>query len=126
MRDEELQRVLAKNEEIAPSSGFTQSVMGAVRREAATPPPLAFPLWRALPGWAAAALTIALAVAAFVREARMPTTIDMSSRQIISVVEAWLVVWSRNGGGWILLGLVVSFVAVKLSVRAISGGLSAP
>jgi hypothetical protein len=120
MRDDKMDGVLAKDDEIVPSSGFTNAVMEAVRREAATPPPLAFPLWRALPGWAAAAITVALAVAGVVREARMPATEGIVV-PISSAVMAWVAIWVRNGGSWILLGLLVSFVAVKLSVRAASG-----
>jgi len=120
MRDDDVDRVLAKEDEIVPSSGFTNAVMEAVRREAATPPPLAFPFWRALPGWLAAAIAVALAVAGFVRGARM-AAMEGIVVPISSAVTAWLGIWSRDGGNWILLGLVVSFVAVKVSLRAVSG-----
>lgn len=122
MRDDNVDRVLAKNDELVPSSGFTNSVMAAVRREAGTPPPLAFPLWRALPGWVAAAITVALALAGVVREARgSATATEGIAKSVSGVVTAWLAIWARDGGSWILLGLVVSFVAVKLSLRAVSG-----
>jgi hypothetical protein len=122
MRDDNVDRLLAKDDEIVPSSGFTNAVMVAVRREAATPPPLAFPLWRALPGWVAAAITVALALAGVVREARVSATATEGIAESMSgVVTAWLAIWARAGGSWILLGLVVSFVAVKLSLRAVSG-----
>jgi hypothetical protein len=120
MRDDNVDRVLAKDEEIAPSSGFTNAVMDAVRREAATPPPLAFPLWRALPGWVAAAITVALALMRVVRAARIPA-MEGIVVPTSSSVAAWLAIWAREGGSWILLGLLVSFVAVRLSVSAISG-----
>ena len=120
MRDDDLDRVLAKEDEIVPSSGFTNAVMEAVRREAATPPPLAFPLWRALPGWVATAIAVALAFAGVVRGGRVPA-VDGIVAPISSAVMAWLVMWAKGGGSWILLGLVVSFVAVKVSLRAVSG-----
>jgi hypothetical protein len=120
MRADDVDRLLANEEEIAPSSGFTNAVMAAVRREAATPAPLAFPLWRALPGWVAAAITVALAVAGVVREARVPAVEEIVVPSS-STAAAWLAIWARDGGSWILLGLVVSFVAVKLSVSAASG-----
>jgi hypothetical protein len=122
MRDDNVERVLAKDDGIVPSSGFTNRVMEAVRREAATPPPLRFPLWRALPGWVAAAITVALALAGVVREARMsaPAT-ERLAQSMSGVATAWLAIWAGDGGSWILLGLVVSFVAVKLSLRAVSG-----
>jgi hypothetical protein len=120
MRDDNVDRVLAKDDEMVPSSGFTNAVMEAVRREAATPPPLAFPLWRALPGWVAAAITVALALAGVLREARMPAA-EGIAESMSGVVRAWLTIWAADGGSWILLGLVVSFVAVKLSLGAVAG-----
>jgi hypothetical protein len=121
MRDDNVERLLAKDDEIVPSSGFTSVVMEAVRREAATPPPLAFPLWRALPGWVAAAIAVAMALAGVLREARMPTTPAQGiAESMRDVVTAWLAIWARDGGSWILLGLVVSFAAVKLSLSATS------
>jgi hypothetical protein len=50
-KDDELDRILSSPEpELVPSSGFTQSVMQAVRLESQAPPPIAFPWKRALPG----------------------------------------------------------------------------
>ena len=37
--DEDIDRILSREEEILPSSGFAVSVMDAVRSEAAAPPP---------------------------------------------------------------------------------------
>ena len=48
--EDEMDRILSGEDEILPSSGFTVSVMDAVRREAAAPPPIPFPWKRALPG----------------------------------------------------------------------------
>ena len=120
MLDDRMDRLLAKHDEIVPSSGLTNAVMEAVRREAETPPPLAFPLWRALPGWVAVAIAMVLAFAGIVRGPRVPT-MDGIVAPISSAVMAWLVIWAKGGGTWILLGLVVSFVAVKVSLSAVSG-----
>jgi hypothetical protein len=49
MKDHEIDRILAENE-ILPSSGFTASVMEAVRREATETRAIPFPWKRALPG----------------------------------------------------------------------------
>lgn len=49
MKTEDLDRVLAREEPIEPSSGFVSAVMDAVTRGALTPPPLAFPWQRAWP-----------------------------------------------------------------------------
>ena len=50
MKPDELDRWLAEDEAIVPSSGFSASVMEAVVREAVTPPAIPFPWTRALPG----------------------------------------------------------------------------
>ena len=69
MRDE-LDRILSEEEQILPSSGFVASVMAAVRHQAATSAPIPFPWRRALPGLAAAAVTlVSLLLAAVARSA---------------------------------------------------------
>jgi hypothetical protein len=62
-QDDELNRMLrthmnASTEQLTPSSGFTQSVMDAIRDEATAPPPIPFPWKRLLP--AAIALLCAI------------------------------------------------------------------
>ena len=47
---ENLDRILASEEGLVPSSGFVASVMDRVRLEAVAPEPLPFPWKRALPG----------------------------------------------------------------------------
>ena len=46
----ELERILAHEEELQPMTGFSTRVMRAVREEAAATPPMAFPWARFLPG----------------------------------------------------------------------------
>jgi len=55
--NDDFDRVMSE-EEILPSSGFAASVMEAVRREAAAPPPIPFPWKRGLPGAVFAAATL--------------------------------------------------------------------
>jgi hypothetical protein len=50
MNDEMLDRILASEEELIPSSGFAASLMERIREEAAAPPPIPFPWKRAVPG----------------------------------------------------------------------------
>ena len=47
--------ILAREEQLVPSSGFVASVMDQVREEAAATPPIPFPWKRAIPGIALAA-----------------------------------------------------------------------
>jgi hypothetical protein len=55
MKDAMLDRILANEEELIPSSGFAASVMDRIREEAAAPQPIPFPWKRAVPGIALAA-----------------------------------------------------------------------
>jgi len=50
MIQDEFDRILSKEDKIIPSSGFTASVMEAVRHEASAGAPIPFPWLRALPG----------------------------------------------------------------------------
>ena len=66
MTHDELDRILSRKDEIAPSSGFVDSVIDSVRQEAATPPPIPFPWGRAVPGIIAAGVAVVSAVVFFV------------------------------------------------------------
>jgi hypothetical protein len=116
--EDEMNRILSGEDEILPSSGFTVSVMDAVRREAAAPPPIPFPWKRALPGLAVGALVLVLVVRAL----------------IVAIAHAGKVTAPRSmflpsgmpplfHGGleaaaiWAALALLTAFVSVKLSLR---------
>ena len=78
--EDEIDRILSREDEILPSSGFAVSVMDAVRREAAAPPPIPFPWKRALPGLVAAGLALAVVlVAVIVQLGRASTTAQFSA-----------------------------------------------
>jgi len=53
--DDKLQRILAREDECVPSSGFLAAVMDRVEQEAAAPAPIPFPWKRAIPGMVLAA-----------------------------------------------------------------------
>ena len=121
MRDADLDRLLSKEEEILPSSGFAASVMEAVQREAAAPPPIPFPWKRALPGLCAAVLMLALVIVAsivlLVHKPGAPPIPAEWRAALVSIVEAW----KSFGANWIALALVLSFASVKLSMHLASG-----
>jgi hypothetical protein len=121
MRDEELDRVLSGEREIIPSSGFTVSVMGAVRREAAAPAPIPFPWRRALPGLSVGVLALVsvlvISVTLWVRGA----AVQPLPAKMVSEVALMVEIWKTTGGNWIVLALVLSFVSVGLSMRLASG-----
>lgn len=116
----EIDRILSREDEILPSSGFTVSVMDAVRREAVVPSPIAFPWKRALPGLiigsVALAVVLVTGVVALARGARTSPAAQFS-------VPLPSVMPSIFGGGlesaaiWTGLALLMAFVAVKFSMR---------
>jgi len=123
----EINRILSREDEILPSSGFAVSVMDAVRREAAAPPPIPFPWKRALPG---------LVVGGFVLAMVFVTVVAVSVQLIRSATSGhfsislppWLTPilgLQRNleiAAGWTVLALLVTFVSVRLSMRLASRG----
>jgi hypothetical protein len=127
--NDEIDRILSRKDEILPSSGFTVSVMDAVRREAAAPPPIPFPWKRALPGLVAGGFALALVLAAGVvtilrmgrasAAPQLPMSLSLSLPSALTPIFGLL----RNLGsaaGWTLLALLVTFVSVKLSMRLAS------
>jgi hypothetical protein len=124
MSHDVLDRILSREEEILPSSGFAASVMDAVRREADAPPPIPFPWKRALPLFAAAAVALVLVVVVLVMGIPqlgragssspsaggwMPTLLPLANTTLTSAA------------GWVLLVLALSFASVRLSLRLASG-----
>jgi hypothetical protein len=119
--EDEINRVFSREEEILPSSGFAVSVMEAVRREAAAPPPIAFPWKRALPGLVvgACALIVALiaGVAAIMRLSRDSITPQLSASTppgMPSIFHGGI----ESAVIWTMLALLLAFVSVKVSARA--------
>jgi hypothetical protein len=55
MNQDQLDTILAREDEIIPSSGFLARVMDKVQEEAVAPPPIPFPWKRAIPGFILAA-----------------------------------------------------------------------
>lgn len=121
--EHELDRMLSRDDEILPSSGFALSVMDAVRREAAAPPPIPFPWKRALPGLVAAGVVLSLVlvavVAAIMQAARVIA--PQPSASVPSVMPALFNGSMESAVIWIGLALLTALVSVKLSMRLASG-----
>lgn len=116
MNDDELERILSE-EEILPSSGFTASVMDAVRREAQTPAPIPFPWKRALPGMIVAALTIMLAAAAILLYVVSSST-SSAPPERVNGLSNWLLQLIANPVfRAATLALVLSFFSVVIPLR---------
>ena len=124
MNNDEVDRILAKRDDIQPSSGFAASVMEAVREEAAAPPPIPFPWKRALPMlmFAALALVVVVAVGAV-------SIIQFSRGEVTSQIASsfwdWLPASARGSAGtsmgWMAAALLAAFVSVRLSMRLGAG-----
>jgi hypothetical protein len=120
--NEEIDQMLSRDDEIQPSSGFAASVMDAVRREAAAPPPIPFPWKRALPGMVAGGLVLALVlVAGIVGIAQISKVTPQSSISLPYAMPPLFHGGIESAATWTVLSLLVALVSVKLSMRLASG-----
>jgi hypothetical protein len=121
MRNDDLDRILSKEQEILPSSGFVTSVMDAVRRETAAPRAIPFPWKRALPGLCVAGLAIVWVFVAGSMLFLRGTATQPPPAKLLSALSLIFRDWKTVGGNWIALALVLSLASVKLSKRLVSG-----
>ena len=111
MRDEELDRFLSSEDGIVPSSGFASGVMEAVRREAATPPPIPFPWKHALPG-------LVMCVAILVLAGTRAGTPSLEHGGALAAFATALLEMARRAhAGWVALALLLTASSVALSMR---------
>ena len=117
--DDDLDRLLSRDGEIVPSSGFASSVMDAVRQEASAPPEIPFPWKRALPGVIFAVVAFVSAVTlgfdqlvAFIAAPPVPAV----QKFLDAAVKSPLIAES----GWILLAVLLTLLSVDLSMRFVS------
>jgi hypothetical protein len=119
-----MNRILAREDEILPSSGFAASVMDVVRREAAAPPPIPFPWKRALPGLLASGLALTLILVAgpmvIARLWRASATAQFST-SLPSVMPPIFHGDMESAVTWAAMALLIALVSVKLSMRLVSG-----
>lgn len=116
----EIDRILAAEDEILPSSGFLASVMERVQQEAAAPPPIPFPWKRALPGMLLAGGALGWGTVELLR-------LGLSALTAAPLLPAHLpaaLVASLGPAGWVTLSLGVSLLSWLLARRlAGAGGL---
>jgi hypothetical protein len=118
--ENEIDRILSREDEILPSSGFAASVMDAVRREAAAPSPIPFPWMRAVPGLLAGVCGLILLIVAggvgsarFATAARAPQFLTSMASGLPSMLHGGMqaaVIWTG-------LALLLAFVSVKVATR---------
>ena len=117
--DSEIDRILSLQDEILASSGFTVSVMHAVRREAAAPPPIPFPWKRALPGLLVGGGALTLVLVAVIKAIPRVdgTTASRFSSSLPSGTPALFSGGIESAAIWSALALLMAFVSVKLTMR---------
>jgi hypothetical protein len=121
--NDEIDRILSREDEILPSSGFAACVMDAVRREAAAPLPIPFPWKRALPGLVAAGIALALVVIAAIWAIAQSGTVTTSQPPALapSAIPPTLN-GIKSAVVWTVLSLIAALLSVKLSMRLSSDG----
>jgi hypothetical protein len=107
MKPEEIDRVLAEEPDLVPSSGFVASVMEAVTAEA-TAPPLPFPWKRAWP--LAAGVAALLLWLAFLQVAPRAATPGPN-------LYAWFQMLVPMATGWVAGGLLMTIALTAWSLR---------
>lgn len=109
----EIDRILATEDALVPSSGFLASVMDHVQEEAAAPAPIPFPWKQALPGAIVAVGAFGAGAFEMVRQG-LPTASEfaLTAPHISAVMERPL-----EQVGWIALALGVSLFSWLLSNR---------
>jgi hypothetical protein len=124
MNDAEIDPILSGQDELLPSAGFVASVMDAVRREAAAPPPIPFPWKRALPGLALAVAALALlgfvGVFAVTQHGGASTTPQLVRTLPWNLAQG-LQEKIQTAAVWTTLALLVTLVTVKFSMRLAAG-----
>ena len=108
-----IDRILASEEELAPTSGFLAAVMERVEEEAAAPAPIPFPWKRALPGMVLAAGVFGWGAWALVRGGLAAGTAGPVKLPDLSAA-LWL---PLEQAGWVALALSISLVSWLLARR---------
>jgi hypothetical protein len=109
----EIDRILAAEEELIPSSGFLATVMESVNEAAKTPPPIPFPWKRAIPGILLAAGVLGWGGVELIRAAWPALSgIALAPPQFSAAVERPL-----EQAGWVVLALGASLASWLLSLR---------
>jgi hypothetical protein len=110
-----IDRILAAEEELVPSSGFAATVMERVREEAARPAPISFPWKRMAPGLVLAAGVIGWGAWQAARSA-WPAMREFAQNP--PPIPA-TVLLQLEEAGWVVLALAVSWGAWMLSQRLV-------
>ncbi len=113
MTTKKIDRILAGEDELIPTSGFAASVMERIEDEAAAPPPIPFPWKRAVPGMVLAAGGFGWCVFELAQMARAAAgQLALPSVHLTATLDRPL-----QQAGWVVLALGVSLVSWLISKR---------
>lgn len=115
MKLTEIDRILAAEEPLIPSSGFLASVMEGVREEAAAPPPIPFPWKRAVPGFVLTAGVFGWGAFEVVRYGLATAgSVSLAPPHISAAGQQ-----SLEQAGWVAFALAASLLSWLLSRRLV-------
>jgi hypothetical protein len=115
MNPDDIDYILSNEKHITPSPDFLASVMRAVRRQAASLPPLRFPWLRALPGILATFVAIMRAVWDLVGFLNEPDVLAGFKEQLHQLAD----LAAQFGVQWIALSVVITVVSLMLSISLV-------
>jgi len=108
-----IDRILATEEPLIPSSGFLPSVMESVREEAAAPQPIPFPWMRFIPGILVAAGILGWGAFKIIRKG-LPALGSVSPAQFHLPAAA---IQPAEQAGWVAFALAISLLSWLFSRR---------
>lgn len=123
LTEAQLDAALASHDDvILPPSGFTDTVMAAIRNEGGAPAPIAFPWKRAIPGFFAAAGALAFLIAMLVAMFRFRAAAAVEVESARPTLEALsLNSLAHNtvtsDGVWVAISIAIPLVIVLLMRR---------
>jgi hypothetical protein len=120
MSHDEVDRILSREEEIFPTSRFADSVMKAVRREAAAPRPIPFPWKRALPGMITVAATLIYALVEIALQLRAGVAAPRLPAAWTSLLTPMVNAAVSAEAGWVALAALLTLASVTLSTHLTS------
>ena len=126
MTDRELDQILGSEPELVPSNTFAASVMRSVRREATTPPPLAFPWACVAPAALVFGLILAVLIVVPLAETKEPAAPVLGFGWFdLSLVGAWqqtaLSLLNSMATAWIAAALLLTVACVVVPLRLVRG-----
>lgn len=115
MNPDDIDYILTNEKLITPSPDFLASVMRAVRRQAASLPPLKFPWRRALPGILAMFVAIMRALWDLIGFLNEPDILAVFNEQLHQFAD----LAAQFGVQWIVLAVAITVVSLMLSISLV-------